>query len=132
MILADTSVWIDHFRRGNRAFAAMLQSANIATHPFIVGELACGFLSARERILSLLKNLPQIPQVKHDDVLEFMEQRHLWGKGIGYTDAHLLASAYYFETLLWTFDKRLPALAVEMGVAAKVSDDITGGGNDAG
>ena len=117
MVLVDTSIWIDHFRRGNTILAQMLSVSQVTTHPLVIGELACGNMKERAKILQLLNNLPRLEQMSHDNVLAFIERHYLWGKGIGYTDAHLLASALLSEIPLWTLDKRLNTLALEIGVA---------------
>ena len=118
MILVDTSVWIDHLRKGDDTLISLLNSTQVATHPFVIGELACGNLSNRVIFLSLLKNLPTIQAALHDEVLYFIEHNQLMGRGIGFIDAHLLASlALSKQTFLWTQDKRLAALAEKLGMA---------------
>lgn len=112
MVLVDTSVWIDHLRRGSQELTDFLNNAQVAIHPFIIGELACGNLRERKQILDLLTNLPETKQATHEEVLYFIEQNKLMGRGIGYVDAHLLAStALTNATTLWTLDKRLAQLA---------------------
>ncbi len=118
MILVDSNVWIDHLRVGDEELAMLLNSARVLMHPFVVGELACGNLRDREGILHLLKALPQAPVASEAEVLSFIEQRHLMGRGIGYVDVHLLASvALAAPGSLWTRDKRLLAVAKDLGVA---------------
>ncbi len=118
MILVDTSVWIDHLRKGDDTLVSLLNSTQVSTHPFVIGELACGNLSNRVTFLSLLKNLPTIQPALHDEVLFFIEHNQLMGRGIGFIDAHLLASlALSKQTFLWTRDKRLAALAEKLGMA---------------
>jgi predicted nucleic acid-binding protein len=117
-VLVDTSVWVDHFRRGNRALSEMLKSARVWTHPFVIGELACGLLSRREVILESMASLPSTPLVDHQDVLAFIEDHHLMGRGIGWIDAHLLASAFQANLPLWSQDKCLSAVARNLGIAA--------------
>jgi predicted nucleic acid-binding protein len=110
MILADTSVWIDHFRRGNSELVESLERGEVLTHPFVIGELACGQLKKRREILELLRALPAATVATDDEVLVFIEQRHLMGKGIGYVDAHLLAAVTLTEDArLWTLDSKLVA-----------------------
>ncbi|MFA6955903.1 MAG: type II toxin-antitoxin system VapC family toxin [Thermoanaerobaculia bacterium] len=112
MILADTSVWIDHFRRGNAALVEALEREDVLVHPFVIGELACGELKKRREILELLASLPSAIVASDEEALQFIEQRRLMGKGIGYIDVHLLASAALTEgARLWTLDKRLAPFA---------------------
>lgn len=117
-VLVDTSVWVDHFRRGNSALSEMLENARVWTHPFVIGELACGQLSRREEVLELLASLPRAPLVGHLDVLDFVEDQRLMGRGIGWIDAHLLASALHADLRLWTQDRRLSAVARDLGISA--------------
>lgn len=115
MILADTSVWIEHFRAGVPALATELDAGTILMHPFILGELACGNLKHRNEILSLCAQLPRAPVASDAEALELIEQRELMGLGIGYIDVHLLASAVLAGTArMWTFDKRLAAVAADL------------------
>ena len=118
MILVDTSVWIDHLSRGVRQLAAELEEQNVATHPFIVGELACGNLTRRIEILSSLKALPVVTVATDDEVLHFIERHQLFRLGLGWTDVHLLASTRLGDGVrLWTRDKALLAVAVKMNAA---------------
>jgi predicted nucleic acid-binding protein len=118
VILVDSSVWIDHLRAGNPELATALEAGLVLTHPFVVGELACGNLANRNEILSALQNLSPAPVASHDEVLTFIEARSLTGRGIGYVDAHLLASATLAnDGLLWTRDRRLHLLAEELALA---------------
>lgn len=119
MILVDTSVWIDHFRRGNRGLASRLQEAAVLAHPFIVGELACGNFRQRDEILSLLSALPQVTVAEHHEVLAFVETNRLMGSGIGWIDAHLLCSAKLAGVRLWTLDTRLAQAARSIDVNAE-------------
>lgn len=115
MILADTSIWIEHFRRGSAELRAALERDNVAIHPFVIGEIACGTLRNREEILDLLATLPAAPVATDDEALAFIEQRKLMGRGVGYIDVHLLASVTLSTGLrLWTADKRLQAIAAEL------------------
>ncbi len=109
MLLADTSVWIDHFRRGNATLAGLLNNGEIATHPFVIGELACGQLHARQKILALMAGLPTAAQVTHHEAMIYAETHHLYGRGLGWIDVHLLASAAISNIALWTLDRRLGA-----------------------
>lgn len=118
MILVDTSVWIDHLRSGDDRLTTLLNNSQVLMHPFVLGELACGNLSQRAEVLSLLKHLPQATVASDQEVLFFIEQHELMGRGIGYVDAHLMAAvALDDRALFWTRDKRLQALAAEQGFA---------------
>ena len=118
MILVDTSVWIDHLRKGDEILVSLLNSSQVSTHPFIIGELACGNLKNRDTFLSLIKNLPSTPLVRDDEVLYFIDRNHLMGRGVGFIDVHLLASlALSRDGFLWTRDKRLAILAEELRMA---------------
>ncbi len=116
MMLVDTSVWIDHLRQGDAQLATALQAGQVRVHPFVVGELACGNLRARAEVLGLLQALPPILVATDKEVLFFMDEQALMGRGIGYVDVHLLASARLSGVLLWTRDKRLHAIAAELGM----------------
>ncbi len=112
MILVDTSVWVDHLRGGNADLVKMLDTNAAAIHDFIIGEIACGHLKARERVLGLLASLPRIAPGTDEETLHFLEHRHLFGRGLGYIDVHLLvAASLHPGTRLWTRDKRLDAIA---------------------
>lgn len=109
MLLADTSVWVDHFRRGNATLAGLLNHGEVATHPFVIGELACGQMHARHQILPLMAGLPAAAEVTHDEAMIYAETHHLYGRGLGWIDVHLLASAAISNIALWTLDRRLAA-----------------------
>ena len=117
MILVDTSVWVEHFRQGNIALEKMLQNCRVACHPFIIGELACGNLKNRQEILARLKALPEVVKAEEQEVLGFIEDWALMGKGLGYIDMHLLASALLSRLSLWTLDVKLKNIAQDMSVA---------------
>lgn len=118
MILVDTSVWVEHFRSGNAALAAQLTAGRVLTHPFVIGELACGGLTRRHDTLRLLGRLPTVPAATDTEVLAFIEQHALMGRGIGLIDVHLLAStALAAPARLWTHDKRLAAIATVLQLA---------------
>jgi predicted nucleic acid-binding protein len=115
MILVDTSVWVRHLRLGDARLSALLNDSEVACHPFIIGELACGRLHNRSEILSLLQSLPQVPVIDEKEFLEVVEWKHLDGRGIGFVDVHLLASALLSGLPLWTLDRRLRSVAEEKG-----------------
>ena len=118
MILVDTSVWVDHLRDGTPALAAALEQGRVLTHPFVLGELACGNLKNRGEALQLLGELPAAPMASDPEALDFIERRALMGRGIGYVDVHLLASVALAGTAqLWTRDKRLAAIAADLELA---------------
>jgi predicted nucleic acid-binding protein len=118
MILVDTSVWIDHLRGDEEGLASALDAGAVCMHPFVLGELACGNLRNRAEILDLLQRLPASPVATDAEVLEFIEVCTLFGRGIGYIDAHLLAAtALSGAGRLWTRDRRLAAVAAELGLA---------------
>ncbi len=107
MVLVDTSVWVKHLRKGDPGLATLLNNGEVLCHPFIIGEIACGTLKNRDAILSLLQALPSVTQADHEEVMEFIENCSLMGKGLGYIDIHLLASARLTNVLLWTLDHAL-------------------------
>ena len=118
MILVDTSVWVDHLRDGAPALAVALEQGRVLTHPFVLGELACGNLKNRGEVLQLLGELPAAPMATDPEALDFIERRALMGRGIGYVDVHLLASVALAGTAqLWTRDKRLAAVAADLELA---------------
>jgi len=118
VILVDTSIWVDHLRVGNARLASELDSGRVLTHPFVIGELACGTLHNRREVLDLLNRLPPTPMATHAEALEFLERRALMGRGIGFIDVHLLASvALAAPAKLWTRDRRLAAIANELRLA---------------
>ncbi len=116
MILVDTSVWIDHLRRGNARLVEALKSGVVLCHPFVIGELACGSLRNRTRVMALLSELPEVMVASHDEVLTLLEARRLMGRGLGYVDVCLLAAASLEGAMLWTLDKRLAQVAQTLGV----------------
>ena len=120
MILVDTSVWIDHLRRDNSALSDLLNEERVLLHPFVLGELACGNLRKRDLILAYLAALPTVPIAAHSDVLRLLSDRVLWGKGIGWIDSHLLASALLSDCKVWTLDRSLNRAAAELGVKRAV------------
>jgi len=121
LILADTSVWIDHLRSGIREMRQHLDQGQIVIHPFIIAELALGSLQSRGKTLALLDLLPQVRVAQLKEVRSLIEARRLYGLGIGVIDAHLLASVLINPpTLLWTRDKRLRRVAERLGIHASL------------
>jgi hypothetical protein len=121
VILVDTSVWIDHLRSGDAILAGLLDAGQVLSHPFIIGELALGNLRQRQRVLADLLELPQAFAAGDDEVLHFIHRAGLFGIGIGYLDAHLLAATRLTQgAALWTRDKRLSAAAERLSLAAHV------------
>ena len=117
MILVDTSVWVDHFRRGEPHLLDALNNGLVLMHPFVLGELACGNLKRRTEVLSLMSELPLAAIATEDEALEFIDRRRLMGRGIGYIDVHLLASVVLTATAtLWTRDKRLSVVADDLAL----------------
>jgi predicted nucleic acid-binding protein len=119
MILVDTSCWIEHLRLGNGRLQALLNRGRVLAHPMVVGELACGHLARRTELLRWLSDLPWARQATHGEVLRLIDRRQLFGRGLGYVDAHLLAATLITpHARLWTQDRRLGILALELGIAA--------------
>lgn len=119
MILVDTTVWIDHLRGGDPELSSLLQDGHVLAHPWVTGELALGHLSRRSEILGLLGNLPQARSATDLEVLTMIDDHQLFGLGIGYVDAHLLAATLLTTgSRLWTRDKRLAAVAAQHGLAS--------------
>jgi len=119
MVLVDTSVWVSHLRDGNAELANLLNNGNVLCHPLIVGELACGNLKDRAVIFSFLKQLPMSMEAEHEEVLSFIENNRLMGKGIGYVDAQLVASAVLTGVPVWTLDKKLAQVADSLHIKYK-------------
>ena len=120
MVLVDTSVWVSHLRDGNNELASLLNEGRVLCHPFIIGELACGNLKDRAMILSFLQWLPMSIEAEHEEVLYFIENNRLMGKGIGYVDAHLIASAVLTGIPIWTLDKKLAQVADDLQIKYKI------------
>lgn len=119
MILADSSVWIDHLRRGEPALVAHLIEGSVLTHPAIIGELALGQLRNRAPVLADLGRLPQATVASDPEVMTLIDRERLYGLGIGWVDVHLLAATRLTpEARLWTRDHRLAAIAERLGLAA--------------
>ena len=117
MVLVDTSVWVNHFRRGEHRLAMLLMDAEVACHSFIIGELAFGNIGNRTEILNLLRSLPLAPTINLDEYLYFVEHNQLYGIGIGFVDVHLLASAKLAGVPLWTNDKKLQQAAFSLDLS---------------
>ncbi len=116
MILADTSIWVQHFRRGVPEFAAVLKDGLILIHPIVIGELATGNLAKRKQTLAALRSLPRATVCTAEECLDFIEAHALYGRGIGWNDLQLLAAARLSNSPLWSLDARLAAAAIELGV----------------
>ncbi len=123
MILVDTSVWVEHLRHGLPRLATLLQEGKLLIHPWVIGELACGNLRNRGEVLELLQGLSAASVASDSEVLLLIEREQRMGRGIGYADAHLLASAKLSHCQLWTQDKRLAALAQEQGLAMPEAEE---------
>ena len=117
MILVDTSVWIDHLRRGDARLVDLLLEQHVLCHPFVVGELACGALTRRASFLGLLGRLPQVAALPGPEVLTFVEVHSLMGQGLGWVDVHVLAAVFASGHTIWTRDRRLARAAERLGVA---------------
>jgi predicted nucleic acid-binding protein len=116
MVLVDTSVWVEHFRRGNARLRELLVEGLVLIHPFVIGELACGNLKNRVELFGYLDALPGAPAASDDETLQLIEGRKLWGRGIGWIDAHLLAAGLLARCEFWTDDSRLRRTAAELGI----------------
>jgi hypothetical protein len=116
MILVDTSVWIYHLREYHPELAKILNRGEVLCHSFIIGELACGNMKNRSEILSLLCALPMATPAEHEEVMHFIEKNKLMGKGLGYIDFHLAASAVLAGVPLWTLDKKLQKVLKGLGI----------------
>jgi predicted nucleic acid-binding protein len=118
LILVDTSIWIDYLRAGSDLLAKLLNTGQVLTHPFVIGELALGAMRQRETVLEALSNLPRAELASDAEVLSFINRQALFGRGIGYVDVRLLASVRLTaEAQLWTRDNRLRSVAEELGLA---------------
>ena len=117
MVLVDTSVWVDHLRRGESLLQDFLSAGQVATHPSVIGELACGNLANRKEILKLLSALPLVSVATTEEVMHLIEFHKLSGNGLGWIDMNLLASARISRIPFWTRDRRLAAVAKQIGIA---------------
>ena len=120
MVLVDTSVWIQHFRKGHPRLTTLLDSGAVACHDFIIGELACGRIGNRKEILSLLGALPKAEVAEFTEVLFFIEENQLEGLGLGFVDVSLLASTRITNIPIWTLDKKLRAVANRLKVLFEI------------
>jgi predicted nucleic acid-binding protein len=116
MVLVDTSVWVTHLRSGSVGLEKLLNEGDVVCHLFIVGELACGNLSNGPEILSLLQALPLAVHAEHEEVMHFIENYSLMGKGLGYVDMHLITSALLTKVPIWTLDKKLKGVSSKLGL----------------
>jgi predicted nucleic acid-binding protein len=122
VILVDSSVWIDHLHRSDDILAHLLDQEQVMIHPYVIGELAIGNLRSRPAVLRMLQRLDQITVARDAEVLRLIEQERLFGLGLGYVDAHLLASTRLTpEARLWSRDRRLAAAAERLSLAARVT-----------
>jgi predicted nucleic acid-binding protein len=119
MVLVDTSVWINHLRDRDRHLEKLLFDGDVVCHTHIIGELACGNLKNRKEIISLLQSLPIAPVIEFYEYLFFIEQNQLSGKGMGFVDIHLLASAKLGQVPLWTADKKLKTVSADLDLNYK-------------
>jgi predicted nucleic acid-binding protein len=122
VILADTSVWVEHLSHGLPRLATLLQGGEVLIHPWVIGELACGNLRNQSQVLELLQGLPAATEASDAEVLLLIERERLMGQGIGYVDVHLMASARLSHCRLWTQEHRLAAVAQVQGLAASTSE----------
>jgi predicted nucleic acid-binding protein len=122
MILLDTSVWIDHLRTGNERLVRLLNAQQVLIHPFVIGEAALGSIKQRDIVIGALSDLPRSQVAADSEVLGFIERQNLFGRGIGYIDVHLLAATRLTAgAALWTIDRKLHAVAADLGLAMKGS-----------
>jgi predicted nucleic acid-binding protein len=116
MVLVDTSVWVRHLRAGDSDLEQLLNNGEVMCHPYIVGELACGNMKNRHEVLSLLQLLPLTTLARHEEILQFIEMNHLMGKGLGYMDVHLAASAVLSGVPILSYDKKLNEVSEGLGI----------------
>jgi predicted nucleic acid-binding protein len=116
VVLVDTSILVEHLRRGHPGLIAALDADDVCMHPFIVGEIACGNLHNRSEVLTLLTALPQVPVAEHAEVLRMIEARDLAGGGLGWVDMHLLASALLAGVGINSLDRRLSETVARIGI----------------
>lgn len=118
IVLADTSVWLDHWRSPDARLIKLLEQNRIVAHPFVIGEIALGAITPRAEILQRLRRLHATRVAQHQEVIDLIERIPLWGRGIGWVDAHLVASVLLDGIRLWTLDRSLARVAHDLGVAA--------------
>ena len=118
-VLVDTSVWIDHLHRSDPELVALLRETLVVMHPAVLGELACGTLPNRQEFLALWLSLPRVTSVSFEEAKTLLENKMLWGRGLGWTDIHLLATALVSRTMLWTRDRILRQAADELLIPLK-------------
>jgi len=119
-VLADTSVWVDHLRKGNAELVSFLNAGVVWSHAFVIGELACGNLTRRAAVLGSLAELPRVSPADHHQVLDMVEGNKLMGRGLGWIDMHLLVAAAHSGLKLWSLDKRLAAAAEALHGAGRL------------
>jgi hypothetical protein len=118
VILVDTSIWVNHLRSGQTSLAARLEAGAVLGHPWVIGEIALGHLSQRREVLGLLRSLPQVSVPTEEETMSFIDRQRLYGLGISYVDANLLAATRLTaDALLWTADRRLASIASRLGCA---------------
>lgn len=122
MVLVDTSIWIDHLREGNHPLSTLLNQDRVLMHEMVAGELACGTLTDRKELLDQFSKLPQIQLISSREVMAFIEDHAVMGKGIGLVDANLLASTMRAGRKIWTRDRKLLTVAIELNLSF---DDTT-------
>jgi len=120
VLLVDTSVWVEHLRRGFPALAARLELGEVLGHPFVLGELALGRLRQRGEILDLLRRLPQAVVAGDEEVMKLIGRQGLDGSGLGWVDAHLVASALLSRARIWTLDRRLATVGRQLNLLAQL------------
>jgi predicted nucleic acid-binding protein len=119
LIVADTSIWVPHLHHGDPAMEARLDAVEILLHPYVLGEISLGNLPDRTSLLFRLGEIPRALVATEEEVARMIENLELYGAGIGYVDAHLVATSILIENAkLWTRDKRLLAVAQQLGIAA--------------
>jgi hypothetical protein len=116
LTLVDTSVWVDHLRRGSPRLRRLLDDGEVLGHPFVIGEIACGTLANRDEVLDLMAALPQAVEASHAEALHALHAHGLHGRGLGWVDVHLLASALLSGAGLWTLDAALGREARRCGI----------------
>ena len=121
-VLVDTSVWVGHFKQRNERLAALLEEGRVVCHPYVVTEVACGTPPNRRAIIAMMADLESTPLATPDEILELIERRSLYGRGCGFVDMSLLASALLSDqTLIWTLDKRLETVAAGLNRAYRAA-----------